>query len=74
MEVRIRHANDTESRFLTEIPFRPEVIDSIIPTLGGWGVIAGGNGPFEQDAMIGQFVDDGLKAYFEVVIGDGDGE
>jgi hypothetical protein len=53
---------------LADIPFRPDVIASIIPTLGSWGVIANGAGPHEEESMIGQFVDDGTKAYFEVVI------
>ena len=70
MEVRIRHANDTEARVLADIPFRPDVIASVIPTLGSWGVITEGAGPFEEKEMVGQFVDDGTKAYFEVVIGE----
>ena len=72
MEVRIRHANDTESRLLAEIPFRPEAIDSVIPTLGAWGVVDSSGAMWETDALTGQFVDDGTKAYFEVVIGDGE--
>jgi len=72
MEIRIRHASDTEARVLADIPFRADVINNIIPTLGSWGVITGGNGPFEESAMVGQFVDDGTHAYFEVVIGDED--
>lgn len=70
MEIRIRHATDSEARVLADIPFRPDVINTIIPTLGSWGVITEGSGPFSEESMTGQFVDDGTKAYFEVVIGE----
>ena len=69
MEVRIRSANDTTSRFLADIPFRPEVIDSVIPTLAAWGVFTSGHSLAGAESMAGQFVDDGEKAYFEVIVG-----
>lgn len=69
MEVRIRSTNDTDSRFLTEIPFRPEVIDSIIPTLASWGVFTSDNSLADEKDMTGQFRDDGAKAYFEIIVG-----
>jgi len=69
MEVRIRSAEDTDSRFLTEIPFRPEVIDSIIPTLASWGVFSSNHSLAGLDDLTGQFCDDGAKAYFEIVVG-----
>ena len=69
MELRIRSANDTTSRFLADIPFRPEAIDSVIPTLGAWGVVAEGGRMFAEGQLVGQFVDTGDKAYFEVICG-----
>lgn len=69
MEVRIRSADDSTSRFLADIPFRPEVIDSVIPTLAAWGVFTPNHSLADEGAMVGQFVDTGEKAYFEVVIG-----
>lgn len=72
MEVRLRSAGDTESRLLAEIPFRPEVLDTVISTLGGWGVVDSNGRMWDGEALSGQFVDDGTKAYFEVVIDDGD--
>ena len=70
MEVRIRSANDSTSRFLADIPFRPEVIDSIIPTIGAWGVVDAVGHMFDQKELTGQFVDDGEKAYFEIIVGE----
>lgn len=69
MEVRIRSANDTTSRLLADIPFRPDVIDSLIPTLGGWGVFTNTHSLAGEDDLTGQFVDDGEKAYFEIIVG-----
>lgn len=69
MEVRIRSANDTTSRLLADVPFRPDVIDQIIPTLGGWGVYTHEHSLADTDALTGQFVDDGERAYFEVIVG-----
>jgi hypothetical protein len=69
MELRIRSANDATSRFLADIPFRPEVIDSVIPTLAAWGVFTSDHSLADEADMTGQFVDNGEKAYFEVVIG-----
>jgi hypothetical protein len=69
MEVRIRSANDTTSRLLAEIPFRTEAIDSVIPTLGAWGVFTSSHSLADEDALTGQFVDDGEHAYFEVIVG-----
>lgn len=69
MELRIRSQGDTTSRLLAEIPFRPEVIDSVIPTLAAWGVFTSDHSLAVDTDMVGQFVDDGEKAYFEVVIG-----
>lgn len=69
MELRIRSQGDSTSRFLADIPFRPEVIDSVIPTLSSWGVFTDEHSLAEEKDMFGQFVDNGEKAYFEVVIG-----
>lgn len=69
MEVRIRSANDSSSRLLAEIPFRPDVIDSLIPTLGGWGVFTQDHSLASESDLTGQFVDDGEKAYFEIIVG-----
>ncbi|MCZ4069247.1 hypothetical protein O1W71_16375 [Microbacterium sp. H37-C3] len=69
MELRIRSANDSTSRFLADIPFRPEVIDSVIPILAAWGVFTNDNSLAGEADMTGQFVDNGEKAYFEIVIG-----
>jgi hypothetical protein len=67
MEVRIRSANDLDSRLLADVPFRPEVIERIIPTLIFWGLVVGGD-LVEEGRVSGQFVDDGEKAFFEVVV------
>lgn len=69
MEVRIRSANDTTSRLLADIPFRPDVIDSVIPTIGGWGVFTSEHSLATVSDLTGQFVDDGEKAYFEIIVG-----
>jgi len=68
MEVRIRSAEDTTSRLLADIPFRPDVIDSVIPTIGGWGVFTPEHSLATESDLTAQFVDDGEKAYFEVVV------
>lgn len=72
MELRIRSQGDTTSRLLAEIPFRAEVIDAVIPTLAAWGVFTNDHSLAEGKDMVGQFVDDGEKAYFEVIIGPED--
>jgi hypothetical protein len=72
MEVRIRSASDTTARFLADIPFRPEVIESIIPTLSNWGVFTSNNSLADSKDMVGQFVDDGEKAYFEIIVSSED--
>lgn len=56
---------------IADIPFRPDVIDKIIPTLQAWGVFNQDGNSFAEDTIIGQFVLDELKevAYFEVVVG-----
>jgi hypothetical protein len=69
MEVRIRSVNDADSRLLAEIPFRPDVIDSVIPTLGAWGVFTKDHSLADGASLTGQFVDDGERAYFEVIVG-----
>lgn len=69
MELRIRSQGDTTSRFLADIPFRRDVIDAVIPTLASWGVFSSDNSLADESEMTGQFVDDGEKAYFEVVVG-----
>ena len=70
MEVRIRSANEpsSASRLLADIPFRRDAIDSVIPTLADWGVFSTGNSLAGADDLSGQFVDDGEKAYFEVIV------
>ena len=70
MEVRIRSANEpsSASRLLAEIPFRRDAIDSVIPTLADWGVFSTGHSLAGADDLSGQFVDDGEKAYFEVIV------
>lgn len=72
MELRIRKANDTESRLLAEIPFRAEVFDGIIPTLTAWGVVDADGNSYDDADIFGQFVDNGEKAYFEVVLSTDD--
>lgn len=69
MELRIRSVNEATSRLLADIPFRRDVIDSVIPTLASWGVFSSGHSLAGEDEMTGQFVDDGEKAYFEVIVG-----
>lgn len=68
MEVRIRMANESESRFLADIPFRPDVIEGIIPTLAKWGVFMSNNSLATAEDLSAQFVDDGDKAFFEVIV------
>lgn len=70
MEVRIRTANEpsSSSRLLAEIPFRRDAIDSVIPTLAAWGVFSVGHSMADESDLTGQFVDDGEKAYFEVIV------
>lgn len=65
--VRIRHENDTESRYLADVPFAD--LDSVIPTINSWGIES------DQPTLVGQFVYPEVgNAYFEVVLcGDGDG-
>lgn len=72
MEIRVRHHTDSESRVLADVPFRPDVIDKIIPTLGGWGIAASDGNLYSESDLMGQFVDDGHEAYFEVIIGADD--
>lgn len=66
LEVRIRRESWVKAIPLAEIPFRPEAIDSVLPTLRGWGGEIGG--ATIGDTTFVQFVDDGERAYLEVVV------
>lgn len=68
MEIRIRAASQAEAVVLGDIPFRPEVIDAVIPTITAWGGYIGDE-EINNSNVVGQFMDDGLKAYFEVIVG-----
>ena len=70
MEIRIRIADESESRLLAEIPFRRDAIDSIIPTLGAWGVIGSDGETYAESDLSGQFVDNGTSAYFEILLSE----
>lgn len=71
MEIRIRAASEVEAVVLGDIPFRPEVIDAVIPTITSWGGYIGDT-EIKPGNLTGQFMDDGLKAYFEVVVNEDD--
>lgn len=60
--VRIRHEDDIEARYLTDVPFAK--LDTVIPTLRTWGIDG------EDPELVGQFCYpiDGTDAYFEVII------
>jgi hypothetical protein len=68
LEVRIRHESWAEAIPLAEIPFRPEAIASVLPSLRDWGGEIGG-GPIGDTTFV-QFMDDGVRAYLEVVVTD----
>jgi len=71
MEVRIRSTAMTRPVVIADIPFRPDVIDKVIPSLQAWGVFNGEGTEFPAESIVGQFVvdEDREVAYFEVTVG-----
>lgn len=70
VEVRIRHAQDTDSNRLCAVPLAE--VDTVIPRLEEWGVYMANEGDvFGTGDMAGQFVlPVSGPAYFEIIVGD----
>ena len=69
LEVRIRHEDEPDSIPLTEIPFGPEAIDSVVSTVKAWGLTYRGDGE-AGDRIYGQFAVQDGRAFFEIVVPD----
>lgn len=69
IEVRIRHEDVAKAVYLCDWP--TEALDTLIPTIGGWGIYIGGC-TYLADALSGQIIVDSSGAWMEVVVADDD--